>query len=280
MTKYRLVAVDIDGTLLNSDGEIPPDNIAAIQETVSRGVQVVLFTGRRLATARRVRQQLNLHSPMVVHNGALIAFGNGSTPLARFYLNLQTAREVLNISRSFVSLLVLHLEDEADGFMVVHPASMQNPVLRIYLSRNHQRTVTTESLNEFATSHLIQIMFAGNLSQLEDAENQLRQIPVEFKPHITKTCYPARNFGIMDILDGNCSKGKALHFLARQMGIQRQQILAIGDNHNDLEMLDYAGTGAIVENSVSEIRNDRYYVTGSNDQAGVAQALRRLILEA
>jgi Cof subfamily protein (haloacid dehalogenase superfamily) len=278
--KYRLVAIDIDGTLLNSEGEIPPDNFAAIQETVSRGVQVVLITGRRLATARKVHQQLNLHSPMVVHNGAMIASGHGSIPLARFYLSFQAAREVLKISHAFVSLLVLHLEDEADGFMVVHPASMQNLVLQRYLSKNHQRIITTESLNEFATARLIQIMFAGDLAQLDEVEDELRQIPAEIKPHITKTCYPARNFGIMDVLDGSCSKGKALHSLALQMGIHPQQILAIGDNHNDLEMLDYAGTGVVVANSVSEIKNNRYFVTGSNDHAGVAQALRQLILEA
>ncbi len=280
MMKYRLVALDIDGTLLNSDGEIPLDNIATIQATISRGVQVVLFTGRRLATAQRVRQQLNLHSPMVVHNGALIASADGFDPVARFYLNHHTAREVLTMSHSLVSLLVLHVEDEADGLMVVHPASMQNPILQTYLSKNHQRIITTESLPDFVTPQLIQMMFAGDLSQLENAETQLEQIPADIKPHIAKSCYPARNFGIMDILDRNCSKGKALHFLAQQMGVQPRQILAIGDNHNDLDMLDYAGTGVVVENSVSEIKNDRYYLTGSNDHAGVAQALRRLILEA
>jgi Cof subfamily protein (haloacid dehalogenase superfamily) len=275
----RLVAIDIDGTLLNSDEEISPANFAAIHQTMARGIEVVLLTGRRLATARWIPQQLGLGGPFVVHNGALILQMASGLPLARFFLSPPTAREVLERSHLFLDAILLHVEDGEDGLMAVHPASAANPILQRYLSRNHQRVVHTEQLNIFANERLIQIMFAGHTKQIDDIETQLACIQEPLPPHITKTCYPDRDFSIMDILDRKCSKAQALKFLSSRNGIARNQILAIGDNHNDLDMLLFAGTGVAMGNAVRELKDTAFFVTGCNNSDGVAQALEQFILQ-
>jgi Cof subfamily protein (haloacid dehalogenase superfamily) len=276
---FRLVAIDIDGTLLNSEEEISPANFAAIQQTTARGIEVVLLTGRRLATARWIPQKLGLGGPFVVHNGALVLQMAGGLPLARFFLDPPTACEVLERSHHFLDAILLHIEDGEDGLMAVHPASVANPILQRYLSRNHQRVIHTEELNIFADECLIQIMFAGCTKQIDEIEAQLACIQGPLQPHITKTCYRDRDFGIMDILDRKCSKARALNFLATRNGIARSQILAIGDNHNDLDMLRFAGTGVAMGNAVRELKDTAFFVTGCNNSDGVALALDQFILK-
>jgi hypothetical protein len=98
------------------------------------------------------------------------------------------------------------------------------------------------------------------------------------KIKLTKTYYPEKNLGIVDILDKNCSKRRALEFLADSFGHQPDEILAIGDNHNDLEMLEYAGIGVVVSNCVAELKGRGFEETSSNNDCGVAEALEKFIL--
>ncbi|MGH9426556.1 MAG: HAD family hydrolase, partial [Terriglobia bacterium] len=126
-------------------------------------------------------------------------------------------------------------------------------------------------------TELIQIMFGGDLPAILKIEEMLHSMALVAKIKLTKTYYPHKNLGIIDLLDKDCSKRAALEFLAQYYGVSRDEIMAVGDNYNDLEMLEYAGIGVVVGNCVAELKGRGFEETASNNAGGVAQALRRFI---
>ncbi|MEW5978082.1 MAG: Cof-type HAD-IIB family hydrolase [Acidobacteriota bacterium] len=274
----RLIAVDIDGTLLDSRGDLPDRNVDAIRRVVSRGVTVVLVTGRRFAMARPIAETLRLTSPLVVHNGALVRTLAGPR-MVGWFLPPKAAELVLEHTQDFSEYGVLHQDGPEGGQMVLHPSFRQNPLLTHYALRMDQVVLESSAFEPHLDSRLIQIMFGGPLSVMEQVEARLSGSALQPLIRVTKTYYPERGFGIVDVLRRNCSKGKALEYLASLYALDRSEVAAIGDNHNDLEMLRFAGRGFVVANCVEELRNCGFEEIGTNNEAGVAEALETLVSE-
>jgi len=273
----ELVALDIDGTLLDSHGNLPPENGFAIKESVEKGVKVILVSGRRWTMARQVSAALGLNFPVVAHNGALIRSPVDSHRLASCFLKPDLAAEILALSEDHFSYLVLHRDQDFKGQTVVHPTCRKNLLMQGYLKQSPETVMESESLLPWADSDLIQIMFGGELPAIMEVEAMLQSRALADKVRLTKTYYPHKNLGIIDILDKDCSKRTAVEFLAGHYGVSREETLAIGDNHNDLEMLEYAGIGVVVKNCVKELKGRGFEETAGNDEGGVAQALHRFI---
>jgi hypothetical protein len=274
----KMVAVDIDGTLLDSQGELPLENARAIGRTVEKGITVVLVTGRRYGTARRVADLLQLDSPLITHNGALIKSPPVGERIAAWFLSPEIASEILATTASFLPYIVLHKDTRSGGEMVAHPLCKNNVPLQGYLDKLPHAVSQQECLRDAIDDDLVQIMFSGVLPAMLEIESHLMGSGFLTKIKLTKTYYPEKNLGIVDILDKNCSKRRALEFLADSFGHQPDEILAIGDNHNDLEMLEYAGIGVVVSNCVAELKGRGFEETSSNNDCGVAEALEKFIL--
>ncbi|PYV43570.1 MAG: hypothetical protein DMG06_10110 [Acidobacteria bacterium] len=276
--KFKIVAVDIDGTLLDSRGELPSENASAIRRTVDLGIKVILVTGRRYGTARKVAYSLELDFPLITHNGALVRYPSDSARLAAWFLSPEIAYEILAVTDPFLPYIVLHRDKPLQGQMVTHPRSLENRALQGYLEKMPQSVYQLERLEDAINDDLIQIMFAGTLSAMSEVEKSFENSGLLEKVKLTKTYYAEKNIGIVDILDKDCSKRCALEFLAGFYDCQPQEILAIGDNYNDLEMLEYAGVGVVMRNCVDELKGKGFEETSSNDDFGVAKTLQRFIL--
>jgi hydroxymethylpyrimidine pyrophosphatase-like HAD family hydrolase len=123
----------------------------------------------------------------------------------------------------------------------------------------------------------LQAMYCGRVARMEEAQLRLRQAGFLDEITILKTQYDYRDLCILDILTHNCSKGHALRRWAELEGISREQIMAIGDNYNDLEMLEFAGLAFVMGNASEELKQNGWRVTGSNAENGVAQALEKIL---
>jgi Cof subfamily protein (haloacid dehalogenase superfamily) len=276
--KFKMVAVDIDGTLLDSCGELPAENAWAIRSTVDRGIKVILVTGRRYGMAVRVAESLGLAFPMIVHNGALVKSAQPSERLAKWFLSPQIASKILEATIPFLSYTVLHRDKSLQGQMVVHRKCRENQLLQGYLSKMPQSVLEVECLENAVDPDLIQVMFSGVLPAMLEVESCLNRLGLLEYVKLTKTHYVDKNLGIVDILHKDCSKRQALEFLAGFYGCLPEEVLAIGDNFNDLEMLEYAGVGVIVANCVEALKGRGFVETSSNNELGVAKALQRYVL--
>ena len=274
----KWIAADIDGTILDSSSRIPPENRTAIGQARKRGVEVILVTGRRFGAAAWVAEALDLSSPLIVNNGAMIVCPVRSQRLARWFLAPEVATAILSATSGYAHCTVLHKDRPAMGQLVVCSRPRTNGQLHHYLNKAPGVTIQVDSLRSEIDDDLIEIMFSGPLDLMEAVEGRLRQSGFEQQVRIARTYYREKDLGIIDVLNKDCSKRSALDHLARSRGIRSTEIMAIGDNHSDLEMLEYAGLGVVMANGVASLKDRGFYQTASNNDLGVARAIGRFIL--
>ena len=273
----RLIALDIDGTLLNSRWEVSPANSAAIGEATQRGIEVAIVTGRRYDFALPVVQQIAHPVTMMVNNGALIRTSDGVTHL-RHLLPKETALRVLHSSLAWRDCAAVVFDRPMENQVILQAIDWSDPTRGSYYIRNRQFLAEANPLESCLTEDPIQVMFTGPMEPMQQVEQALRAAPFANEFSLAVTVYPAKDFAMIDVIHPAVSKGAALSQWAGVRGIPRDEILAIGDNHNDLEMLSFAGVPVVMGNSVPALKERGWPVTASNDEDGVAVAIRRFAL--
>lgn len=273
----RLIALDIDGTLLDSQWQIPEANRAAIAEATRRGIEVALVTGRRYDFALPVARKIDAPLTMIVNNGALIRTQDGKTHL-RHLLPRSTALRVLEHTCPWRDCSAVVFDRPRENQVMLESLDSNDPMRRGYYSRNREFLAVAKPLENCLTEDPIQVMFSGEVARIREAEAALRSAAFAAEFALAVTIYEARNFSMIDVVNPVCSKGRSLAEWAALRGVPREQVLAIGDNHNDLEMLSFAGIPVVMGNSVPELKNFGWHQTSSNDEGGVAAAIERFAL--
>lgn len=283
----KLLALDVDGTLLNSRGEIPRRNLEAIQDAEKQGVLVTIATGRRFRDARPVGLELNLNAPLITHNGALTKFADTLETVNASVLPNETIHEILRVGKSFGADAMLSSDPHGKGVLLYDRISCENVPLQKYIAWSrrlhgdeaeeavhHVRSLETV-LDDYETVH---VSFSGGCAPMAELVAILNA-ELEQKVTILTTVYTSMNFTLIDILPSDASKGTGLERLARFENLQAENVMAIGDNFNDLQMLEYAGTAVLMGNATPELlESGRFEETLSNDENGVALAIEKFIL--
>jgi len=273
----RLVAIDIDGTLLDSRWRLPERNRDAIAAAVAQGVEVALVTGRRYDFARPIIDLLPCPVTAVVSNGAIVRSSTGSTELRRL-LPRSVARSVLAGTTAYRDGVGLIFDRPRDGKVVFERIDWAHPSRRGYAERNREYIAEVEPLDSALTEDPIQVMFNGSVAPMRDLLQLLRRLPDAQAFTVAVTEYEDRDFSLVDVLAAGCTKGATLSEWARRQGYARGEVMALGDNLNDVEMLEAAGLPVVMGNAVPALLTRGWPVTASNDEAGVAVAIERFVL--
>jgi len=270
----RLVAIDIDGTLLDSRGRIPGENLAAVHAALDAGLDVVLATGRSFPFARAVTGGLPDAVSLIVSNGAIERTRAGRT-VARRMLARETARGILARTRMFRHHSAVLFDREAGGHVVAETMDWEHPHRRGYWEKHRHFIGHAAPLEEALIEDPIQVMFKGDVAPMRAIFSSLDGLD---GVSVCRTEYERRDFSLVDVTAPTATKGQALASRAAELGIEPGQVMAIGDNLNDLEMLEFAGVPVIMGNAVDGLRNRGWRETATHDEAGVAQAIRRWVL--
>jgi len=273
----RLIALDIDGTLLDSRFQVPQANREAIAAAAERGIEVALVTGRRYDFALPVARQIAAPLTMIVSNGALIRTSDGVTHL-RHVLPRETARNVLVHTRNWRDAAAVIFDRAGHDQVIVESIESDDPIRTSYYTRNREFIGIASPLETCLTEDPIQVMYSGTVERIRAVEQVLRGAPFAADFALAVTVYAVKNFAMLDVVHPICSKGASLAEWAGLRGVAREEILAIGDNHNDLEMLTFAGVPVVMSNGVAELKNFGWHETSSNDEAGVAAAIELFAL--
>jgi Cof subfamily protein (haloacid dehalogenase superfamily) len=280
----KLIAIDIDGTLTPSTGpKISARNCAALQAAEAAGIEIVIATGRRQAFAIPLVSQAGLSpaSVMISSNGAVVRTFDGDL-LDRRFLPVETAREVCTVLRGF-GTLVFTFDREGAGCLVIENFNQLHSRIDRWVDSNRPYLLEIQPIERaFDTGEEpIQGMVCGTLEEMAVAEKQVLLSDVAGRIAMHRTEYAARNLSILDLLPPGCSKGAALDSLASIRGLKREQIMAIGDNLNDLEMLEYSGKAVVMANASQDVlamaQRRGWNITASNDEDGVAVAIEDLL---
>lgn len=261
--RYRLVVADVDGTLVHRGGDIPPETRAAVAEYRARGGAFTLATGRPVAGVRHYARQLDLDLPGITFNGAVIYDFRAERVLYRRELDPGLARRALALAREYPVDAFLY-----DGEAVL--VERLTPRVERYMQKDRVSCTPVGDL----PAHLDRtglrppkLLFFGEVAESLRLMERLRAEgwPVN---------WVQSDANFVELLPPGASKGAALEWLAARLGVPLEAVMAVGDHHNDLELLRRAGLGVAVANAQPEVRARAGWVTAAPYGLGVAEALR------
>lgn len=261
--RYRLLALDLDGTLLNEQGELTAETETAVKGAQAAGITVTLATGRLLADALPYARRLAITAPLILHHGALLMAPDGTT-LKHQTIAGAAAQELVKLARE----LDLSCQAYVAGQLVVEEVTAWT---RIYLGYSEAKPVVVPDLAAYVVGSISQFDFLGHPEELAPAREQVRKRVG--RAVRTTSSHP----NLLEVLAAGVSKGRALQRLAEHLGIPIAATVAVGDGLNDLEMLQVAGLGVAMANAPEAVRSQARYITASNNENGVARLIAKLL---
>ena len=266
---YRLLAIDLDGTLLTPlpHKHITPRTYTALNKAVEAGMIIVIATGQTLSVLQSVCSELPLSAPQIIENGAIIADIHTGAIFHEQLIPPDLILPALSALRSLGLYCAYH---------TLH---------RVYVDKDTPRA---RNWYRPPVPPVIEVEDVANLYPLScikvagiGAENTLREKRHELERIFDGKLYIAQSsFDIIELLHPAVSKGNALSMIAKDLFVQPEEIVAFGDNHNDIGMLRLAGLGVAMGNAHQEVKVAADYVTLSNAEDGVAVVIENLILPA
>lgn len=265
MANIKLMVFDLDDTLLNHDISISQRTLQAIRHAVNQGINVTLATGRMYQSTAFFARQLEIHLPIITYNGAMINDYPSGKVLFHSPINLQTARQVLQLCQeqkwyiqSYINdeLYVREVNENAKKYAEITGANPIPVGEKLYAIQEEPTKML--AIAEPAMVEKMQEMFKSRLG------NSLSV--TESKPTY------------LEITNPEVNKGNALQFIAEKLNIKQCEILAVGNGENDISMFDYAGLGIAVGNAAPIVKKAAQLITGTNDDDGVADVIEKYIL--
>ncbi len=272
----RLIAIDIDGTLLNSQVQVPEANLNALRKAHEAGIEIVLVTGRRHTFALPIAESLGFPLWLISSNGAVTRSTTGEL-FHRDLLPAQTARKLLQYMSEYRGNAVVTFDREDRGALCIERADELHASISRWMEKNAAYISHVVPLEDCLVTDPVQTMFCGSIQRMRTAEQHLSASGMGESITVLRTEYEPRDLTILDVLNHACSKGHAVERWALRRGIKPEQVMAIGDNYNDVEMLEFAGIPVIMGNACQELLRAGYNRTGSNDENGVAQAIENVL---
>ena len=272
----RLIAVDLDGTLLNSKVELSTENRDALNRAHEAGIEIVLGTGRRHDFALPIAKSLEFDLWLFSSNGAVTRSTRDET-FHRDLLPKETAIRLAQAMRRYRNYMVLTFDRPAMGAIVCENHDQLYGVIQRWMDKNADFIEYVSPIEAALTEDPIQAMFCGPIELMIEAQQYLNATGFREDMTVLRTQYDFRDLCIVDILNAGCSKGHALERWAQHRGLERSEVMAIGDNYNDVEMLTFAGHPVIMGNACAELKQNGWTETLHHDEHGVAAAIEQVL---
>ena len=273
----RLVAIDMDGTLLPTlEQSVSPRNRQALRAAQQAGITIAIATGRRMAYTAPLLEGLGLRAdtPLLTSNGAVIRTLDGQL-IDSCHMEARVARGLCGLLRPY-GAVVFTFDRPGRAELVLEDLEQAHGRIALWVEANRNAIEVVKPLEHALNDgeDPIQGMVTGHVSKMKEAEQALKASPWASSFECVRTEYPARDVSILDLLPPGVSKGWALEDLAGRLGVSRAETMAIGDNWNDVDMLEWAGQGVVMGNAAPELRTMArmrgWKQAPPNDQDGVA----------
>lgn len=265
MAHYKLVAVDLDGTLLNGYGALTPRTQTAIQAIRQQGVHFVVSTGRPLQGMEWIVDIIGADAPLILFNGALVLSRVGGDTVFARNLRANDARAIWQLSNIRDITTVFWCEEKLY-------TNRRDEYSQAYSKISGVEPIVVSSIDEYAEAGIVKFVWLDEPARILKAQDQIDgTLPDSTVFHTSRPWF-------LEFVDSEVSKGLSLSKLGEYLNVGPSETMAIGDGENDLSMIRYAGCGVVVENASEHIREEADFITRSNDDDGVAYALEQLIL--
>lgn len=262
---YKLIAIDLDDTLLRDDLQVTSGTIDAITAAISQGVTVTLATGRSFPSAQKIAAQVGLNVPIITYQGSLIKNLIDGRVLYERAVPPEAARYIYEYSEKHGLHLQLYF---GDGLYVKE----DNEKIKSYTRLTSLPYKVAENFRELVSMPQTKMLIIDEPARLDQIAEELRE-SLKDQVHITKS-----KAHYLEFLHKEGNKGAAVSFLADHIGCQMDQVIAIGDSWNDREMLEVAGLGVAMGNAIDDLKEIADYVTLTNNEEGVKHVIEKFVL--
>lgn len=262
---YKMLAIDIDDTLINDEKQITEGTRQALAAAMSRGVIVTLATGRMYASARQLAEQLALNVPLITYQGSLVKNAIDGRVLYERTVPAEAARSIFEYCANHG----LHLQTYVDDVLYVKES---NEKAEAYAALSKISFTVCPDFEKLVSMPSTKLLIIDDPKVLDRVAAELREL-VGGRVHITKS-----KPHFLEIVHAEGTKGHALSHLAEHFGLDLSQVIAIGDSWNDHEMLEAAGLGVAMGNAVDSLKEIADYVTLSNNEDGVKHVVEKFVL--
>ncbi|HEY2493378.1 MAG TPA: Cof-type HAD-IIB family hydrolase [Paenibacillus sp.] len=264
---YKLIAIDIDDTLINDDKEVLPSTQTALEQAVARDVIVTLATGRAYASAKNLARQTGLNVPIITYQGALIKNLMDEKVLYERFVPKDAARKLFHYCIEHDLHVQTYIDDKTY-------AREENQKLIDYCTLNGTPYYIEPDLAKMIEQPTPKMLIIDDPAYLDEISPILREL-LGNEVHITKS-----KPHFLEIMHHEGTKGHALTFLADHFNCDLSETIAIGDSWNDHEMLEAAGLGVAMGNAIDALKEIADYVTLSNNEDGIQQVIEKFVLNA
>lgn len=268
--KYKMVAMDLDDTLLRNDLSISERTCNAIATAQEMGVKVILASGRPTSAMDPIAQHLQMHkynSYILSYNGAIITETNSTKRVYEKMLNGDTARKLYELSKKHDVFIHTYKNNE-----IITPKD--NKYTQIESKITGLDVVQVDDFKEKIGDKVVKVLMVNHPEKISVAENALRDVIGDKISMFTSKPY------FLEFMESGVDKGSSIKILAEKLGISKDEVICIGDGFNDLSMIEYAGLGVAMGNANNEIKNHANYIAPSNMEDGVAHVIEKFILSA
>lgn len=264
MEKYKLMAIDIDGTLVNEAKVILPETMEAIYKAREKGVEIVIATGRSYPAAKRYYEQFDFNLPLILYNGSCVRYSKSDEVLLNQVFDVELAKRIFKTINDNKGVCCFWKND------------------KLYFNVNNEYAYHYEMITSIKPN------FIDDLKKIDlrdinkfiwfDFPEKLEEIKKNILAKIDNINFFTSAKFMLEIVPFGISKGATLKFLAESLGIEKGSVIAVGDDENDISMIDYAGLGVAMSNAKKAVLDVADYVTDSNEKNGVGKIINKFIL--
>ena len=272
--KYKMVVMDMDYTLLNKQKEVSSRNKEALADAMKKGVHLVAATGRIYSSARFYTRLLGMNTPIIASNGAIIKDDYTNKVMFQSILLDEIALEMIKLCRKNGLYCHLYSEDAVYTEKIINISQKYEEWNQTLKKEDRINVKVVESLEKTVEEERGKILKAV---VVDDDEKKLASIRNEIMS-TEKVSVSQSLKDNLEVMNKGINKGNAIRILGEIYGINREEIIAIGDNENDISMIEYAGLGIAMGNAVDTLKERADYITGNYDEDGVAQAIEKFVL--
>lgn len=263
--KYKLMAVDIDGTLLNDSGELTENTKNAIRQWVDKGLIFTIASGRPIQGIEGLNKTLDLDVPFITYNGAMVVLGKSKQVLYEQKLSRSDAEEIIKLGEKYNVTIMIWKDNE------LYVPTLNERVNK-YKIISGVEPIVIDNMEKLIESGVTKILWYDEVENIEKYQKEIGRCLSD-----SVNFHPSRPY-FMEFVDKNASKAIAMEKLGRYYGIKQSEMIAVGDGFNDLSMIQYAGLGVAMANSPDEVKEKADYITLSNEEDGVAHVIYKFIL--
>lgn len=272
--RYKMIVMDMDYTLLNKQKEVSPRNKEALAEAAKRGVHLVVATGRIYSSARFYTRLLGINTPIIASNGAIIREDYTNNIMFQSILLDEVALEMIKLCKSKGLYCHLYSQDTVYTEKVVNISQKYTEWNQSLREEDRINVRVVESLEKTVEEERGKILKAVVVDDDEERLAGIRQgILSTGKVSVSQSLRDN-----LEVMNKGINKGNAIRILGEIYGIKREEIIAMGDNENDISMIEYAGMGIAMGNAVDALKEKADYITARYDEDGVAQTIEKLVL--